>query len=214
MDWALLSLTVYQIKFVLMPNMYSEFRDALGLLRLRTKCPGDRYGTCRKWRKVHIYCLCSRGFDEVAKQLSENLLVFTDKVLEKKRFMIESILRFRYQSFFKVINEYYDISVDHENAGDHLNPCVQCFKYNMFMRYYEKQLELEFANSQYFDKYLYTIDRGKPLDQRTLKFAFIDWHLIANLQDVKRKEQGDDRRKKLKEEMDSREEQLFVLVNQ
>ena len=99
LDWALLSLVVYQIKFVLMPPMHSEFRDVLGLRRLRTTCPGDRYGKCRKWRKVHINCLCSRAFDKVAKQLSEYLLIFTDKVLEKKRFMIESILRFRYQSF-------------------------------------------------------------------------------------------------------------------
>ena len=164
---------------------------------------------------MHINCLCSRAFDKVAKQLSENLLIFTDKVLEKKRFMIESILRFRYQSFFKVINEYYDSSVDHEKTADHLSPCVQCFKYNMFMRYYEKQLELEFANKQYFDKYLHNLDESKPLEKRILKFAFIDWHLIANLEDVKRKqEQSDDRRKKLKAEMDSREEQLFVLVNQ
>ena len=198
-----------------MPTMHSEFPDALGLLRLRTNCPGDRYGKCRKWRKVHINCLCSRAFDKVAKQLSENLLIFTDKVLEKKRFMIESILRFRYQSFFKVINKYYDSSVDHEKTADHLSPCVQCFKYNMFMRFYEKQLELEFANKQYFDKYLYNLDEWKPLDKHILKFAFIDWHLIDNLQDVKRKqEQSDERRKKLKEEMDSREEQLFVLVNQ
>ena len=43
LDWALLSLVVYQIKFVLMPTMHFEFRDALGLRRLRTTCPGDRY---------------------------------------------------------------------------------------------------------------------------------------------------------------------------
>ena len=127
LDWALLSLVIYQIKFVLMPTMHSEFHDVLGLRRLRSHCPGDRYRICRKWRKVHINCLCSRAFDKVAKQLSENLLIFTDKVLEKKRFMIESILRFRYQSFFKVVNEYYDSSVRHEQTADHLNPCVQCF---------------------------------------------------------------------------------------
>ena len=83
------------------------------------------------------------------------------------------------------------------------------------MRYYEKQLELEFVNQDYFNKYIYLLDQSKPLEKRTLKFAFIDWHLIANLEDVKRKqEQSDDRRKKLKTEMESREEQRFVLVNQ
>ena len=83
------------------------------------------------------------------------------------------------------------------------------------MRYYENQLELEFANQQYFDKYLYNLDESKPLEKRTLKFTFIDWHLIANLEDVKRKqEQSNERRKKIKAEMDSREEQLFVLVIQ
>ena len=127
LDWALLSPTYGHIRFVLLPSIIaSEFRDALGLRRFRIDCPGDRYGKCRWWRKVHINCLCSRGFDKITKQLGENLMVFTTKDLENKRFKLESILRFRYQSFIKLISQYNDKSTEHEESAAHHNPCIEC----------------------------------------------------------------------------------------
>ena len=142
-------------------------------------------------------------------------MVFTDKVLEEKRYMIESIMRYRYQSFFKIINKYFDSATEHEESATHHSPCVQCFEYNMFMRYYQKKLELEFVNGHYFENYINTVDRSKPLDKTILKLAFVDWNITSNVENTKRKqEQNENRRKRLKEEMDSRQQQQEILLNQ
>ena len=78
LEWALLKLVIYHIQNVLRPTLLASiFTDGLGLRRYRVECPGNRFGNCKQWRKVHINCLCSRGFDHVTKQLGENLLIFT-----------------------------------------------------------------------------------------------------------------------------------------
>ena len=72
LEWALVKLVYYHIRFVLLPSLIaSTFTDALGLRRYKIDCPGDRYGNCKRWRKVRINRLCSRGFDHVTKQLGE-----------------------------------------------------------------------------------------------------------------------------------------------
>ena len=163
---------------------------------------------------VHINCLCSRGFDHVAKQLGENLLVFTNKQLKEKRFKLEFILRFRYQSFVKLISQYYDKSIEHEELDTHYNPCIECYKNNMYMRYYQKKLELEFTEGFYFERYLDLVDHKKPLNNYILRLAFNDWSITSQVECTKRTlEQNDLRRKKLKEERDSREEQNKILLN-
>ena len=166
LEWALLKLVYTHIRFVLLPSLIASiFTDALGLRRYRIDCPGNRFGNCKRWRKVHINCLCSRGFDHVTKQLGENLMVFTTKQLEEKRFKLESILRFRYQSFVKLISKYYDKSTEHEESDTHYNPCIECYKNNMYMRYYQKKLELEFTEGLYFERYLDLVDDKKNIKQ-------------------------------------------------
>ena len=180
LDWALLKLVYYHIQYVLRPTLVASiFTEALGLRRYRIDCPGDRFGNCKRWRKVHINCLCSRGFDHVTKQLGENLMVFTTKQLEEKRFKLESILRFRYQSFVKLISQYYDKSTEHEESDTHYNPCIECYKNNMYMRYYQKKLELEFSEGQYFERYLDLVDDKKPLNNYILQLAFTDWSITS-----------------------------------
>ena len=215
LDWALLKLIIYYIQNVLSPTLIaSQFRDALGFRRLKLDCPGNRFGKCKKWRKVHINCLCSKGFDDITKQLGEDLMVFTTKQLEEKRYMLESILRFRYQSFVKIISQHYDKSVEHEESDTHYNPCIDCYKNNMFMRYYQKKLELEFIEGHYFERYLDEVDDKKSLNQQILKLAFVDWSIISQMERSKRYlEQNEDRRKKLKAERDEREEQKKILLN-
>ena len=166
LEWALLKLVYTHIRFVLLPSLIASiFTDALGLRRYRIDCPGNGFGNCKRWRKVHINCWCSRGFDHVTKQLGENLMVFTPKQLEEKRFKLESILRFRYQSFVKLISKYYDKSTEHEESDTHYNPCIECYKNNMYMRYYQKKLELEFTEGLYFERYLDLVDDKKNIKQ-------------------------------------------------
>ena len=81
-------------------------------------------------------------------------MVFTTKHLEMKRFKIEAILRCRYQSFIKLISQYFDKSTEHEESAAHHNPCIECYKNNMYLRYYQKKLELEFSQGHYFEHYL------------------------------------------------------------
>ena len=141
-------------------------------------------------------------------------MVFTTKQLENKRFKLESILRFRYQSFVKLISQYYDKSTEHEESAAHHNPCIECYKNNMYMRYYQKKLELEFSEGLYFERYLDLVNNKKPLDNYILQMAFTDWTITAQVEHTKRKlEQNENRRKKLKDERDSREEQNKILLN-
>ena len=92
-------------------------------------------------------------------------MVFTTKQLENKRFKIESILRFRYQSFVKLISQYYNKSTEHEESAAHHNPCIECYKNNMYMRYYQKKLELEFSEGIYFERYLDLVNHKKTIRQ-------------------------------------------------
>ena len=215
LEWALLKLVFCHIRHLLQPSLVaSTFTDALGLTRYKIDCPGDRYGKCKRWRKVHIYCLCSRGFDTVTKQLGENLLVFSTKDLEMKRFKIEAILRCRYQSFIKLISQYFDKCTEHEESEAHRNPCIECYKNQMYLRYFQKKLEVEFSQGTYFDHYLALVDDKKPLDTWHLEMAFTDWIITNQVEHTKRKlEQNENRRKKLKDERDSREEQNKILLN-
>ena len=85
LEWALLKLVYAHIRFVLLPSLIAAtFTDALGLRRYRIDCPGDRYGNCKRWRKVHINCLCSRGFDHVTKQLGETSWCLPPKTWKRK----------------------------------------------------------------------------------------------------------------------------------
>ena len=214
LDWSLISLIITKIKHVLMPTMHSIFTDSFGLRRLASDCPGDRLGNCHLWKKIHLNCLISRGFEIITKQLGENLLIFVPDTLEEKRFLIEAALRCRYQSYFTAINEYFDNEIDHETKNDHQNPCVQCIKYKMMRLYHEKQLELEYAKGIYFDKFFTPLDETAPLDQKILRYTFLDWHLYSNLTAVKRKnEQVESKKKKLKRELETRQEQLCITLN-
>ena len=62
--------------------------------------------------------------------------------------------------------------------------------------YHEKQLEIEYAKGTYFDKFSEILDETEPLNQHILRYTFIDWHLLSNLNVVKRKK----RRSRRKEE--------------
>ena len=156
--------------------------------------------------------LCSKGFDDITKQLEEDLMMFSTKQLEEKRYMLESILRFRYQSFVKIISQHYDKSIEHEESDTHYNPCIDCYKNNMYMRYYQKKLELEFIEGHYFERYLDEVDDKKSLNQQILKLAFVDWSIISQMERSKRYlEQNEDRRKKLKAERDEREQKKILL---
>ena len=215
LEWALLKLVIYHIQNVLRPTLLASiFTDGLGLRRYRIDCPGNRFGNCKQWKKVHINCLCSRGFDHITKQLGKNLLIFTTKQLEEKRFKLESILRFRYQSFVHLISQYYDKSTEHEELDTHYNPCIECYKNNMYMRYYQKKLELEFTEGFYFERYLDLVDHKKPLNNYILRLAFNDWSITSQVECTKRTlEQNEDRRKKIKQEKDERKEQNKILLN-
>ena len=214
LDWSLISLIIIKIKHVLMPTMHSIFTDALGLRRMSSDCPGDRFEKCHQWKKIHLNCLVSRGFEIITKQLGENLIIFTPDTLEKKRFLIETVLRLRYQFYFTTINDYFDREMNHEDQKDHQNPCIQCFKYKMMRLYHEKQLELEYAKGIYFDKFFTPLDETEPLDQHILRYTFIDWHLYSNLTAVKRKnKQVEAKKKKLKRELETRQEQLYITLN-
>ena len=81
-------------------------------------------------------------------------------------------------------------------------------------RYHEKQLEIEYTKGRYFDRFFQILDETEPLDQNILRYSFIDWHLLSNLNAIKRKnEETKDRKKKLKAEMKSREETTFIVLN-
>ena len=141
-------------------------------------------------------------------------MVFTTKQLEEKRFKLESILRFRYQSFVHLISQYYGKSIEHEESDTHYNPCIECYKNNMYMRYYQKKLELEFTEGLYFKRYLDLVNNKKPLNNKILELAFTDWSITSQVERTKRHlEQNEDRRKKLKEEKDARKEQNKMLLN-
>ena len=215
LDWALLRLIIYYIQNVLSPTLVAaQFRDALGFRRIKLDCPGNRFGKCKKWRKVHINCLCSKAFDDITKQLGEDLMVFSTKQLEEKRYMLESLLRFRYHSFVKIISHHYDKKIEHEESDTHYDPCIDCIKNDMFMRYYQTKLEMEFIEGYYFERCLDEVDNTKSLNQYILKLAFVDWSITSGLERSKRNiEQIKDRRKKLKTERDEREEQNKILLN-
>ena len=84
----------------------------------------------------------------------------------------------------------------------------------MYMRYYQKKLELEFSEGLYFELYLDLVNDKKPLDNYILQMAFTDWSITTQVENTKRKlEQNENRRKKLKDERDSREEQNKMLLN-
>ena len=214
LDWSLISLIILKDRYVLMPTMHSIFTDAFGLRRMLADCPGDRFGKCHQWKKIHLNCLFSRGFEIITKHLGENLLIFTPDTLEKKRFLIEGVLRLRYQSYFTTIYHYFDREIDHEKRGDHQNPCIQCFKYKMMRLYHEKQLELEYAKGKCFEKFYTPLDETEPLDQHTSRYTFIDWHLYSNLTAIKIKnEEVEVKKKKLKREPETRQEQLCITLN-
>ena len=82
LDWSLISLIIHKVRYVLMPTMHSI--DAFGLRRMSSDCPGDRFGKCHQWKKIHLNCLFSRGFEIITKQLGENLLVFTPDTFKYK----------------------------------------------------------------------------------------------------------------------------------
>ena len=80
--------------------------------------------------------------------------------------------------------------------------------------YHEKQLEQEYAKGIYFDKFFTPLDETAPLDQKILRYTFLDWHLYSNLTAVKRKnEEVEAKKKKLKRELETRQEQLCITLN-
>ena len=73
LDWSLISLIILKVRHILFPTMHHAFTDAFGLRRMSSDCPGDRFGKCHKWKKIHLNCLFSRGFEINHLTLNENL---------------------------------------------------------------------------------------------------------------------------------------------
>ena len=170
--------------------MHTIFTDTLGLRRMASDCPEDRLGICWMWRKLHLNCLVSRCFEIITKQLSENIIIFTPSVLEEKRFLVEAILRLRYQS------KYFDDQITHERKPEHQeDPCIKCFQYKMMILYYIKQVEIEHSNGQYWNKFCIPVNERAPLDQTILRYTFIDWHLVIFMTSIKRKNEEIEKKK-------------------
>ena len=70
---------------------------------------------------------------------------------------------------------------------------------NMYMRYYQKKLELEFSEGLYFERYLDLVNHKKPLDNYILQMAFTDWSITSQVERTKRHlEQKEKQKEKVK----------------